>query len=399
MMRALVIASLYIVLGWSHTRAQDNTRRELRESQLRLEQIRAERQKLQEEMSGLRTRVRDASRELANIERLRYASSRALRELEFQSNTLSTQVENTTAQRSVTQARLLEHDAALKHRLRSIYKRGALNSVRVLLSAENFSNLLSRYKYLKMVALYERMLVDEVGRLANQLRVQEDALRQDLGQLDLLRDEKEREVARLRQVETQHQSSLRQYQQRQRATQGRLDQLEKDERAVATAIAVLESRRRDEENRLGGRVTGTLTTRDLGALNWPVDGELVFRFGPDRRPNGVVLRYNGIGIAAPEGTPVKAVEAGEVQLAGPLEGYGLAVVVGHGAGAYTLYFRLQQINVQLGQTVAAGQTLGTVGGAGTEHGAHLEFQVRIPTNGTPTPVDPLEWLRARPPRG
>ncbi|MGH7467910.1 MAG: murein hydrolase activator EnvC family protein, partial [Longimicrobiales bacterium] len=350
-MRGPALFLMLFVLGASSTRAQqaqDNIRRELRESQLRLEQIRAERGRLQEEMSGLQSRVRDASRELANIERLRYASSRALRELEFQSNVLTTQVESTTAQRSLTHARLIEHDGALKQRVRSIYKRGTLNSVRVLLSAENFGNLLARYKYLKMAALYERMLVDEVSRLANQLRVQEQALRQDLSQLDLLRAEKQREVARLRQVETQHQSTLRQYQQRQRTTQGRLDQLEKDERAVAGAIARLESRRREEENRMGGRVSGTLTTRDLGSLNWPVDGQLVFRFGPDRRPNGVVLRYNGIGIAAPAGTAVKAVEAGEVQLAGPLEGYGLAVVVSHGAGAYTLYFRLQQISVQVG---------------------------------------------------
>jgi septal ring factor EnvC (AmiA/AmiB activator) len=189
---------------------------------------------------------------------------------------------------------------------------------------------------------------------------------------------------------------LQQYQQRQKAAQGRLTQLEKDEAALSNVIAGLERRRRDEESRSGGAVVGTLTTRDLGALNWPVEGNLVFRFGPDRRDNGVVLRYNGIGIAAPVGTPVKAVEAGSVQIAGPLEGYGQAVVISHGAGAYTLYFRLQRVMVQVGQAVTAGQMIGTVGGSGSEHGPHLEFQVRVPTNGTPTPVDPLDWLRSRP---
>jgi murein DD-endopeptidase MepM/ murein hydrolase activator NlpD len=228
--------------------------------------------------------------------------------------------------------------------------------------------------------------------------VQEQQLRENLTQLDGLRDEKEREVERLRQIEDQHQQTLRQYQQRQRVTQGRLDQLQKDEAALANVIAGLERRRRDEESRAGGPVTGMLTTRDLGALNWPVDGNLVFRFGPDRRPNGVVLRYNGIGIAAPVGTPVKAVETGTVQIAGTLEGYGLAVVISHGAGAYTLYFRLQQVSVRVGQGIVAGQMIGTVGGSGTEYGPHLEFQVRVPTNGTPTPVDPLDWLRSRPGR-
>jgi murein DD-endopeptidase MepM/ murein hydrolase activator NlpD len=52
--------------------------------------------------------------------------------------------------------------------------------------------------------------------------------------------------------------------------------------------------------------------------------------------------------------------------------------------------------VKQGQKVNAGQTIGTVGGEATPEGPHLEFQVRTPSNsGAPTPVDPLNWLRAR----
>jgi murein DD-endopeptidase MepM/ murein hydrolase activator NlpD len=93
---------------------------------------------------------------------------------------------------------------------------------------------------------------------------------------------------------------------------------------------------------------------------------------------------------------VKAVEAGTVEIAGQLEGYGPSVVVGHGGGFYTLYLRLRGIAVKVGQTVAAGQVVGSVGGGATPEGPHLEFQVRTPSaSGAPTPVDPLNWLRAR----
>jgi murein DD-endopeptidase MepM/ murein hydrolase activator NlpD len=110
----------------------------------------------------------------------------------------------------------------------------------------------------------------------------------------------------------------------------------------------------------------------------------------------VILRYNGIGIAAAAGTPVKAVEAGTVEIAGPLEGYGQSVVVSHGGGYYTLYLRLRSVAVKSGQKITAHQIVGTVGGEGTPEGAHLEFQVRTPSaNGAPAPVDPLNWLRAR----
>ena len=392
-MKFLVLAlALVLPLG----AAAQTSQREIRDSQLRLQQIRAEREKLQQEMESLRGRVRDASRELANIERQRIASSGALRELELQADILTQDVELTSNQRTETQARLIQREVALKQRLRSIYKRGPLHTTRVLLTAENFGDLLSRYKYLRMIATYERSLVEEVARLENELALQENELRENLAQLEVLREQKEREVDQLQTIESEREKTLKVYQQRQRATQGRLEQLAKDEAAVTSVIAALERARRDEESRAGSsRAAATLTTRDLGALNWPVDGEVVFKFGPERKPNGVVLPYNGIGIAAPVGTPVKAVEEGTVQIARALEGYGLSVVIGHGAGSYTLYLRLKQVNVKQGQRVTAGQIIGLVGGEDTEHGPHLEFQVRVPTNGTPTPVDPENWLRSR----
>jgi septal ring factor EnvC (AmiA/AmiB activator) len=137
----------------------------------------------------------------------------------------------------------------------------------------------------------------------------------------------------------------------------------------------------------------TLAAGDAGTLDWPVDGALVYRFGLERRPNGTVLRWNGIGIATAAGTPVRAVKAGTVVLAGPFEGYGPTVVVSHGDGFYTLYLYLEEVGVVEGRRVEAGQVVGTVGGRGTPEGPHIEFQVRAPQGGSPQAQDPLRWLR------
>jgi murein hydrolase activator len=388
------LALLCLFVAVAPASAQDNTRKELRESQLRLEQIRQERARLEEEMGQLKSRVRDSSRELANIEKQRITSNKALREIEFQSETLSKSVDETSSARGQTQANLVERQTVLATRLRGMYKRGSMHTTRVLLTAESFGDLLARYKYLRIIAVYERAVIDDVRRLENQLTGQEQALREDLARLDLVREEKELELRRLRNTEAQAAKALREYKGRQAAAQGRLNQLAKDEASVNKAIVALERRRREEESGTPRR-EATLTTRDLGALNWPVEGQLVFRFGPERKPNGVVLRYNGIGIGAPVGSAVKAVESGTIERAGELEGYGLAVIIGHGGGSYTLYLRLRSVSVREGQQVVAGQPIGTVGGEGSEFGPHLEFQVRLPTNGSPTPVDPLDWLRSR----
>jgi septal ring factor EnvC (AmiA/AmiB activator) len=374
-----------------------NTTAELRDSQQRLERIRQEKQALQRELEQLKSSVRDASQEAANIKKQRDASTSALREMDYQAEVINVDVENTTRQLALSHAKLRERNAMLNERLRAIYKRGKLHTVRVLLTAEDFADLLNRYKYLHLITVNDRLMITEIARLEKQLEAQEQELKQSLAQLESLRQEKLEEVRQLEALEGKQVRTLAQFRERERATTGKLEKLLKDEARLAGTIADIERRRKEAERR-GTRppVTASMSTRDIGALDWPVEGELVFKFGPERKPNGVVLRYNGIGIAAAAGSNVKAVEAGTIEIAGPLEGYGNSVVVGHGGGFYTLYLRMRSVGVKPGQKIEAGQIVGTVGGEGTSEGPHLEFQVRTPSAaGAPTPVDPLNWLRAR----
>jgi murein hydrolase activator len=376
--------------------AAQTVQRDLRESQLKLDSIQAERQRLQREMESLQMRVRDASRELVNIERQREASHSALLELDFQAQLLTESVDAATQEHAETQQRLRERTRALNERLREIYKRGPLHSVQVILTAQSFGDLLSRYKYLNLMAIYDRMVVRDVARLERELAGQERQLRESLARLDLLREDRVAELGELERVERQRQAALQQFRRQATSTADRLTELEREQQRVAGTIADLERRRRDEEAaRPGPARPASITTRDLGSLPWPVDGEVVYRFGPDRKPNGIVLRNQGIGIGAAAGSPVRSVENGTVEFAGAFPGYGPTVIVSHGGGYRTLYLYLKTITVQAGQVLAAGQVLGTVGGEQSAEGAHIEFQVRVPVDNGIEPVDPLGWLRSR----
>lgn len=383
---------------------QPDIRREILESQRRLEQIRSERARLEEEMEAVRVRVRDASSELANVERRLSASRSVLAEIQFQADATAGEVESTTRELLLTRERAAEGKATLSRRLRDIYKMGPLSTVRVLLGATSFTDLLNRYRYLQRVASFDRALVERVTTLEAALVAKNAELAQRMAELGSLRQNRLGEVAQLRAVEAERQAALQEFRGTERRTRTRLEQLEADEGRMTGLIADLERRRVEEERRraAGGdaaaRAPGarTLTAADAGSLDWPVEGNLIYRFGRERRPNGLVLRWNGVGIAAPPGTPVKAVRAGRVVLAGPFEGYGPTVVLSHGEGFYTLYLYLEEIGVVEGRDVAAGQVVGTVGGSETPEGPHLEFQIRAPVDGgAPQARDPLQWLRPR----
>jgi septal ring factor EnvC (AmiA/AmiB activator) len=379
----------------------EELRREIQESQRRLEQIREERAQLQREMDALRSRVQNVSGALQNIERQLSASRSVLAEIDFQTQATTAQVQRTTGDLLRTRERLREREAILQRRLRDIYKRGPLHTARVLLGADSFSELLNRYRYLQVIASYDRTLVAATQSLEGELSAQNDELQENLRELGRLRQSRLGEVAELRQIENEHQQTLQDFRSVERQTMSRMDQLDADELRMTSLVTELERRRLEEERRrvvagLPAGAAATLTTADIGSLPWPVDGELAYRFGVERRANGTSLRWNGIGIRAPVGTPVRAVRGGTVALAGPFEGYGPSVILSHGDGYYSLYLYLEEVGVVEGRPVETGQVVGTVGGQTTPEGTRLEFQIRAPTaQGMPEAMDPLTWLRPR----
>lgn len=393
---AAVVLALLVLFGTSPAAGQQNIQRDIRDSRAKLDSIQAERTRLQREMDQLRTRVRDTSRELVNIERQREMSRSAMLELEFQTTLLAETIEEVTHAHLETQQRLQSRNRDMHERLRTIYKRGRLHSVQVLLTSRSFADLLNRYKYLHLMAMYDRMVIDDVSRLEREISAQQRELREALDRIELLREEKSGELAQLQRVEQQRQATLRQFQQQETRTATRITELEREQRQLTSAIDDLERRRREEEARSAAPSrAASITTRDLGTLQWPVDGNIVYRFGPDQRPGGIILKHQGIGIGATAGTPVRTVESGVVEYASAFPGYGPTVIVSHGGGYRTLYLYLREINVRVGQEVSSGQVIGTVGGEQTAEGAHIEFQVRVPMGGSSEPVDPLSWLRSR----
>ena len=363
----------------------------LREEQAQLERLRAERTALEQRMRRLQSSARDVSAERANLERQAAATSRVVRSLDQQLGSLVEEVENVNVSLARTQDELAVKRATLRFRVQEIYKRGPLYSVEAMLSAESFGSLVARYKYLHLIAKRDRALVKRVETLSNQITAQRFLLVRLRGDMETNRTVKAQEEARLRRLELQRGRTLAQIQAQAKQAEERLKQMQRDEERRAGIIAALEeSRRRSESRPNAAPTTRTLTTADIGRLDWPVDGDIVYRFGRLVNPNSTSIRWNGVGIGAALGTAVKAVSTGEVALAEASGTYGLTVILQHGGGAYSIYSSLASVSVRKGAKVNKGDVIGTVGQSDPDLPPRLHFEMR-PKDGVA--VDPLEWLR------
>lgn len=152
-----------------------------------------------------------------------------------------------------------------------------------------------------------------------------------------------------------------------------------------------------EAGKVGGAVTQTdaaeqpaakqapPTSDGADGFRWPVRGRIVSGFG--KQSDGA--NNDGINLAVPEGTPIKAAEKGTVIYAGnELQGYGNLVLIQHKDGWVSAYAHAEELLVKRGETVQRGQVVAKAGATGSVSQPQLHFELRKGSQ----PVDPLPHL-------
>jgi murein DD-endopeptidase MepM/ murein hydrolase activator NlpD len=120
-------------------------------------------------------------------------------------------------------------------------------------------------------------------------------------------------------------------------------------------------------------------------FRWPVQGRIISTFG--QKPTG--MRNEGINIAVPEGTGVRAAGSGIVAYAGnELKGYGNLVLIRHDDGWVTAYAHNKELLVSRGDTVKRGDVIASAGQTGSVTSPQVHFEVRKGA----TAVDPMKHL-------
>ena len=365
----------------------------LRAQRDELDRIRAERDSLQNESRRLQGRVRNLQDEVILLGRQAAATTRLVKSLDQQIATINAEVDTANKRVATAQEEVVQRRQRLRGRVRDIYKRGPLFATEAFLAARSFGELVARYKYLHELATYDKSVVKRVEDLVITIDGQRQLLVRLQDEFERSREEKAREQIRLKDLEVQQQRALSQAKKSSQQVDARLEQIRRDEARVANFIAIAEAnaRRAAPGSADAAPATSALKTSDYGALDWPVDGSIMYSFGRAINPNNTSIRWNGIGIEAPLGSPVKAIADGEVMVAEPIGTYGTTVILQHGGGDYSVYGSLSRTAVNKGSKVTKGQVIGTVGQADPDLAPHLHFEIRPKGRAT----DPLTWLQSR----
>jgi len=334
----------------------------------------------------------------ADIER-RDRLGTQLRDAELAVQAARKALDEARAQRIASEARLKELEreqerrerelgaerGALAGELRAAYVNGREEQLKLLLNQQDpasVGRMLAYYGY------FGRARAERIGSIRDQLdhlalvreRIASEGRR--LGELEA---KQEQELASLRASQQKRTTAVAAINAQIKTRGGELKRLESQARALEKLIADL---RKALDNPPVAKKAPFEPLR--GKLPWPVpQGKVLARFGQPRA--GGSLRWQGMLIGTERGARVRAPYAGRVAYADWLPGMGLMIVLDHGGGYLSLYGHNDQLFRKVGESVAAGDVIGSVGDSGGTDQAALYFEVRRGRE----PVNPETWLQRR----
>ncbi len=288
-------------------------------------------------------------------------------------------------------ARLNETRAQLRVRLVEIYKAEPPDVVTVVLNSDGFADLLERTEFIRRISDQDRKIVTIVGKAKLDSAGSEKRLARLEARQRLVTQIVERRRDEIAGVKMELIGTRVGYSRTKNGKAAALSNVRESRKQLEDHVDSLEAASSKIAGQLAaaqGRYAGDLPVkRGNGSMVWPVNGPITGVFG-EARPGHM---HAGIDIAAGEGTPIHAADAGRVVLiqgVGASGGYGNFTCVQHTASMSSCYAHQSRIGTSQGASVSKGQVIGYVGNTGHSFGAHLHFEVRV--NGSP--VNPMGYL-------
>lgn len=267
------------------------------------------------------------------------------------------------------------------------YKYGRMREIELLLASRSLGQFLQWAEFEKRLADNDRRIFAGIEHKRQISAQQRGLVALELAEQQRLLTAKQREENVLKQRRRQRQELLRKVRKDKAYYQMQLAESQRAAERIKELIAKATSQ---AANSAESAWNGADFAQQRGDLPWPIDGQIVSRYGTFRHPVlKTVTERLGIDIAAAPGSTVRSVAPGKVTAITWQRGHGNLVIVSHANGFFSIYTHLADITVAPNELVEAGQILGTVGDASGDDGAILHFQIWQHFQH----LNPEEWLR------
>lgn len=309
------------------------------------------------------------------------AAARAVRDTDTELEHRRHDLEQLNAQRAAIQAGLDTQKGALGDLLRATYTLGRGSDLQLLLGDEDVNRIsralaYSRYFQENRVERIRALLAD-----LSRLQEVEAAITAEQQKLEATRKEREQRAAELEKQRASQQKLVAEADSKYKDQAQRMAALKQNEQDMNALVArlqkVIDEAAKAAEAPPPAKGAPSAPVGNLrGNLPWPASGP-VHAYG------------NGVIIVAPRGSEVKAVARGRVVFASFLRGYGMMIIVNHGNGFMSMYGNNETLLHGVGDTVEAGQPVGTAAAPAGDNGAYFELR----QGGKP--IDARAWLGKR----
>jgi murein DD-endopeptidase MepM/ murein hydrolase activator NlpD len=382
-------AALVALLVAAPAAPAEELQSKLEDKEARLSDVEERQGVLTTTISGYRDRIERLTAEVAALRTEEEAVRTRLAAKQAELDSAVAELDVAKEHLAVVRARLHRALVALRERLVAMYETGTPDVLSLILQSDGYDELATRTEYLERIHGMDEAVVGRVRDLRNQVRNTVARLRSAKNRIESARDaiaaEKDALVSARQAVQGRQAKLVATREQREEA----LAKIDSTAEELHDDVASLQG---EIAAQLAGYGSAPLPAGPIvpgssgSGLIWPVNGAVVSGFG---------MRWGrmheGIDIAVPAGTPIRAAASGTViLLEGEAEsgGYGNFTCLDHGGGLQTCYAHQSAFAVGSGESVDQGDVIGYVGCTGHCYGDHLHFEVRV--NGAPT--DPLGYL-------
>ncbi len=342
----------------------------------RIDAVRGEIAADKSQRSGLSSRLAEAEAQIST-------ASRHLRELDADIGRAKARVADLAGRRNSERVQLADQLSALRAQVRAAYANGRMDKMRLLLSDQSPEKLGRMLVYYEYFATAQTRQVAQLRDALSDLVVRQRALEAEQARLTDQRQARSATLTRLETNQDQRRQTIAALDKRLSSKNASLEDMQADAARLEKLMSSLQRQLADLPEPGGNDIA---FARLKGRMAPPVSGRLLARFGA--RKAGGPLRWQGEWLAAPEGTPVKAVAGGRVVYVGYMHRYGLIVVIDHGSNYYTLYGHAESSYVDVGDTVSRGQSIALAGRSGGHEQSGTYFEIRRGQ----TPINPADWL-------